>query len=83
MDVVLKQFDFETPPPSLNGESKFRPRLRGGRRRFALMPPEHFHFQNPLKSRIGSLLRRKTQNSGLFAREQCFIFARHSAAFRF
>jgi hypothetical protein len=39
---LSKQFDFETPPAALNGESKFR--LRGGRRRFALTPPEHFQL---------------------------------------
>jgi hypothetical protein len=28
----LRQFDFETLPSALNGENKFRLRLRGGRR---------------------------------------------------
>jgi hypothetical protein len=27
--ITLKQFDFETPPPALSGETRFR--LRGGR----------------------------------------------------
>jgi hypothetical protein len=42
--LFLKQFDFETPPPALNGETRFRLCLRGGRRRFALTPPEHFQL---------------------------------------
>jgi hypothetical protein len=41
---LLKQFDFETPPPAFNGKSKFCLRLRGGRRRFTLTPPEHFQL---------------------------------------
>jgi hypothetical protein len=40
----LKQFNFETPPPAFNGENKFRLRLQGGRRRFALALSEHFYF---------------------------------------
>jgi hypothetical protein len=44
----LRQLNFETPPSALNGESKFRLRLRGGRRRFALTSPEHFQLGNAL-----------------------------------
>jgi hypothetical protein len=39
---VIRQFDFETPPPAFNGETRFRLCLRGGWRRFALVPPEYF-----------------------------------------
>ena len=38
---VLEQSTFETLPPALHGETRFRLRLRGGRR---FTPPERFTF---------------------------------------
>jgi hypothetical protein len=55
---LLEQITFETLPSALNGETKFRLRLRSGRRRCAFPPPEqitqfhckfaleHFAFEN-------------------------------------
>ena len=44
--TCLEQFYFKTLPPALNGESKFRLRLRGGRRK---APPEHLAISNSKK----------------------------------